>query len=125
MASSLINLALVFLLWGGLTAVCCSSAGSKRVNLNSEHRNEIRAALTAQGLPNPSTIEITDGGWLVATYQISDGAGARNLAERAVLAIREAMLPYRLVDTYRVTVNGPSPGTGLIRRYGSARFTDR
>ena len=32
------------------------------------------------------------------------------------------MLPFKIVESYRVTLNGPSPGTGLIRRYGSARF---
>lgn len=62
---------------------------------------------------------------MVATYQISNGAQAKSLGEGAVLAMREAMLPYRITESYRVTVNGPSPGTGLIRRYGSARFTDR
>lgn len=125
MTSSLVSLALVFLLWLGLTAVCCSSSGRTHPTLNQEHRNAIDAALKAEGLPNPSSLEISDSGWLVATYQLSNGANARELAEHAVLIIREAMLPYHLVDAYRVTVNGPSPGTGLIRRYGSARFTDR
>jgi hypothetical protein len=68
---------------------------------------------------------MTDGGWIVVTYQLSNGLRARAIAEEAVLATREAMLPYQLDAHYRVTVNGPSPGTGLITRYGSARFTDR
>lgn len=94
-------------------------------SLTAEHRQAISTALKAEGLPIPSSLEITDAGWLVATYQIRSGGGARSLAERSVLAIREAMLPYKMIDAYRVTVNGPSPGTGLIRRYGSARFMDR
>jgi hypothetical protein len=123
MRPSLVNLALVFILWLGLTGGCCSSSNLAQ-ELNQEHRNAIRSALQAQGLTEPSSLEIT-GGFLVATYEMSSGAGAREFAERAVLTIREVMLPYHLVDAYRVTINGPSPGTGLIRRYGSARFTDR
>jgi hypothetical protein len=42
----------------------------------------------------------------------------------AVVAVREAMLPFHLTDKYHVTINGPPPGTGLIRRYGSARFIE-
>jgi len=110
-------------MWLGLTVLCCAPQ-HKVEQLTNEQRTAIDNALQAQGLPGPHSLELS-GGWVVATYQISNGAEARPLAERSVLAIREAMLPFKFDGFYRVTVNGPSPGTGLIRRYGSARFTDR
>lgn len=117
--------ALVLLVLSVLGCVNSNRSPSQPKSLTAEHRQAIRRTLSAQGLPSPSSIEISDSGWLVATYQIENGAKARDLGERAVLAIREAMLPFNFDGHYRVTINGPSPGTGLIRRYGSARFTDR
>jgi hypothetical protein len=42
-------------------------------------------------------------------------------AEARLLAIREALLPHGYKN-YRVNINGPPPGTGLVRRYGAARL---
>lgn len=125
MNPSIGSLLLTVGLWVALAVFCCSGTRSTAKELTQEHRDAIRAGLRAEGLPNPANIEMTDGGWIVVTYQLSNGLQARAIAEQAVLATREAMLPYRLTESYRVTVNGPSPGTGLITRYGSARFTDR
>jgi hypothetical protein len=52
------------------------------------------------------------------------GGSFEAFGTNAVVAVREAMLPFHITEMYRVTVNGPSPGTGLIRRYGSARFIE-
>lgn len=80
------------------------------------------------------TIEITDGNRLVATFEIDDAALAlmvragikspQEFASKAVITVRNAELPFNLVDDYRVTMNGPPPGPGLIMRYGSARFSE-
>lgn len=115
----------LFLLLLAILGCANSNRSSRPKSLTSEHREAIRVALRSKSLPSPSSLEISDVGWLVATYEISNGAQARDLGERAVLAIREAMLPFKFDGHYRVTVNGSSPGTGLILRYGSARFTDR
>jgi hypothetical protein len=45
----------------------------------------------------------------------------RRFAEMRLLALREALLPHGYHD-YRVNINGPPPGTGLIKRYGAARY---
>lgn len=124
MKTSIGSLMLTVGLWACLTILCCASR-SETTALTKEHRDAIHTILKARGLPDPSSLEVTDSGFLVATYEVNSGADARNLAERAVLAIKDAMLRFKIVDAYRVTVNGPSPGTGVIRRYGSARFTDR
>jgi len=94
--------------------------------LTEEHRRAITTALQEKGLPAPESIEIS-GGYLVVTIELkgnmSEGV-PRRTGEGAVITIRNAMLGSGLVDSYRVTVNGPSPGPGLIRRYGSARFLE-
>lgn len=115
--------ALAVLLLAVIAIACSQSRKSQPKSLTSEHRNAINASLKERGIPNPASLEITDGGFLVATYELkSQPANVRTFAENALLAIREAMLPFKTVESYRVTINGPSPGTGMIRRYGSARF---
>lgn len=70
----------------------------------------------------PKTIEVRNG-IVVIDYEVPDNLAIpkQKFAEERLLAIREALLPDGF-DAYRVNVNGPSPGTGLIQRYGSARF---
>ena len=94
--------------------------------LPTEERDAIHAALRMKRLPQPVSLEITDSGWLVATFELRTipEDGFRVFGENALLAIREAMLPSKTVEKYRVTLNGPSPGTGMIRRYGSARYIE-
>jgi hypothetical protein len=36
----------------------------------------------------------------------------------------ESDVSYQVAESYRVTVNGPAPGPGLINRFGSMRFTE-
>ena len=97
-------------------------------------RQAVVAALQQAKLPRPESIEVTDGDWLVTTFEFDDaaltqmaaagGAWQKNLATKAVIAIRNAALPFGMVKSYRATLNGPSPGPGLILRYGSARFSE-
>jgi len=93
----------------------------------------IADALSEAGFPAAQAIEI-DNGRLVVTFEFDDAAltlleakgfgSAREVASKAVITVRNAELPFDLVDSYRVTMNGPSPGPGLIMRYGSARFSE-
>jgi hypothetical protein len=80
----------------------------------------IQTAFAAQGLQTPDRIEI-GGGRLVADYTFHGEYGTRAFGEKHLIAIREVLLPHGLT-TYRVNVNGDSPGTGLVRRFGSAVF---
>lgn len=129
---SLASFLLVLGLWVGLLLACASQnrsgpPASSRPKLTSEHRSAILAALKAKRYPGPTEIEITDGEYLVATFELSRppaGRSWQSFGEDAVITIRNAMLPFKSVDSYRVTVNGPSPGPGLILRYGSARFIE-
>lgn len=50
--------------------------------------------------------------------------GARAFASKALLTIREALPTATTIKSYRVTVNGPSPGRGMITRFGSARLIE-
>lgn len=99
---------------------------SQPKSLTTQHRAAISNALGSRGYPSPSSLEITDGGFLVATFELHDlpSGGFRAFGEESILIIREAVLRYHLVQAYRVTLNGPSPGTGLIRRYGNVRFIE-
>lgn len=124
MNSSITSLLLTVGLWAALTVLCCAPR-SETQELTDEQRQAIDSALQSKELPAPKRLEMSDIGWIVATYEVQDRSEARPLAESAVLTIREAMLRFKFKGHYRVTVNGSSPGTGLILRYGSARFTDR
>jgi hypothetical protein len=96
-------------------------------SLSAYHRDLIAPALGAVGLPPPQNLEITSSGWLVATYEIHGPMthrSTRAFAEKAVLAIRNAMYSQGIGGKYRVTLNGPSPEPGLMLQYGSARFIE-
>lgn len=102
-----------------------ASPSPSRTQLTTEHVNVIRQALKAKGYPAP-TLTVSDGGFLVATFELQHlpQQSFRRYAEDALLIIRNAMLPFNAFQNYRVTLNGPSPGPGLIRRYGNARFIE-
>jgi hypothetical protein len=97
------------------------------MDLGEQDRGNIAAALRSEHLPQPKTLEVTSSGWLVATFELAPqefrGSG-QDFAEKALLAIRNTMYRYKPMHAYRVTLNGPSPGPGLISRYGSARFIE-
>jgi hypothetical protein len=106
-----------------------NSSTQAPIQLGGQDRTNIEAALRSAGLPLPKTLELNSSGWLVATYELAPdefrGSG-QEFAEKAVLAIRNTMYQTKptAMHAYRVTLNGPSPGPGLIRRYGSARFIE-
>ncbi len=127
---ALSSLLIVASLGLGLVLGCTSSrnrGSSSAKQLTSEHRSAIQASLKAIGKPMPDSLEINDTGYLVATFELHARVSPQSVnafAEDSIMAIREAMLPFKIVEAYRVTLNGPSPGTGMIRRYGNARFIE-
>jgi hypothetical protein len=97
--------------------------------LTPEEQTAVEAVLAKKAYPRPISIEVASSGFVTATFELSDEQ-RRGLAiplptigETRLIAIREALLPFGHKN-YRVNINGPAPGTGLVRRYGSARFID-
>ena len=105
-------------------ALACSTSGPAKP-LTAAQLKDVVATLKSRGLTEPQHIEVASNGFVVADYEIPGGSLAvlnpRAFGESRLLAIREALLTDGYKD-FRVNVNGPPPGTGLIRRYGSARF---
>jgi hypothetical protein len=97
--------------------------GSGPSALTAEHLGAVRAAHTVHAWIQPNTVELNSVGFIVAEYVIPDDFAIppKTLGQTRLLAIREALLPFGFKD-YRVNINGIPPGTGLIRRYGSARL---
>jgi len=95
--------------------------------LKQEDREIIASALRDARLPQPQSLDINDTGYLVATFeptQPPSRAAAESFATIAVFAIRNAMIRRNVVSNYRVTLNGPSLGRGLVLRYGSALLSE-
>jgi hypothetical protein len=95
--------------------------------LTEKDREVIARALRNAELPQPLSLDIDNSGNLVAVYTPDappSNADARSFATTAVSVIREAMVRRNVVSNYRVTLNGPSIGQGLIIRYGSALFSE-
>ena len=92
--------------------------------LSAEHRAAIDAVHAKHAWFSPESIELR-GGFVVVDYEVPDRLAIphRTFGQDRLLGIREALLPFGFND-YRVNVNGPPPGTGLTRRYGSARFIE-
>jgi hypothetical protein len=90
--------------------------------LTTEQRQAVHVMLFRRSLSDPVRLEVESSGFVVADYELPDDAiiSPRAYGEARLLAIREALIPD--FANYRVNVNGPSPGAGLVRRYGSARF---
>lgn len=93
--------------------------------LTAQLREDVYRGLSMKTLSQPQTLEVTAAGVVVADYEITDaqrlGVNVRRFAEDRLFAIREVLLREGFRD-FRVNVNGPPPGTGVIRRYGSARY---
>jgi hypothetical protein len=93
-----------------------------------DHAALVNAALTTAGInQKPQAIEMTDGGWLATTFEldnIKSETQAKTFAMKTLLAIRKDIYGENVAQNYRVTLNGPSPGPGLVLRYGAARFIE-
>jgi len=95
--------------------------------LSAQNESEIQTALQSKGYPFPRSLEINETGWLVATFELSNPRSAtylENFATNTLLTIRNTMHPRSIASKYRVTLEGPPPGPGLILRYGSAMFIE-
>lgn len=91
-------------------------------SLTAEHYAAIEAVHAKHAWTSPKEIELRSG-IVVLDYEVPSSLAIprKTFGQDRLLAIREALLPFGF-NSYRVNVNGPPPGTGLVRRYGSARF---
>lgn len=104
-------------------AIISSLGDSGHEALTAEHRTAVTRALEAKAYTQPNSLELASTGFVTATYEVPSNLAIphRRFGEDRLLVIREALLPFGFKD-YRVNVNGPPPGTGLVRRYGAARI---
>jgi hypothetical protein len=110
-----------------LGLICLTSAGCSEPmpTFSPQNRAAVLSALKIAGLPTPQQLDLNKQGYLAAIFEVEltdVGGSPRSFGEKALVTIREALPPDTKITSYRVTVNGPSPGRGMIRRYGSARF---
>ena len=111
-----------------LTACGPAPAPPSPPPLSQEQKEAIIADLSSANYPVPQSIEVSkETGFVVATFlvtpdQIPDGGKA--FATDALLKIRERLLPSGRYKSFRVTLNAPSEYTGIVKRYGSARFIE-
>ena len=105
----------------------CSSS-SIQPQLSKNQKELITSDLQKINFPAPSSLEVNDSGFVVATFDSVEPSrvtdGGRDFAETALIRIREQLLSSGKYKQYRVTINGASPGTGMISRYGSARLIE-
>ena len=105
--------------------------------LSADDRQEVVQAVRVakRDLPSPQAWEVSaldvdhDSDPLVVTIQVKEngvftGPLAMRFGRAVVLAVRNALHGAPAFDNYRVTLNGPEPGPGLVLRYGSARMAD-
>jgi hypothetical protein len=90
--------------------------------LTAAHYAAIEEVHTKRAWIRPKEIELRSG-IVVVDYEVPPSLliPKKTFGETRLLAIREALLPFGF-NSYRINVNGPPPGTGLVQRYGSARF---
>jgi len=122
-----IKILVLMIAFGFFLIACGESAKKVQPVLSIQQKSEIKAALQAKGFPAPNSLEINESGWLVATFVLSDPRSATYLesfATDTLLTIRNTMYSHSIVKNYRVTLDGPSPGPGLVLRYGNARFIE-
>jgi hypothetical protein len=93
--------------------------------LTAEHHAAIEAVHSKHAWIRPNKVELSSAGFVTVEYEVGPGFAIphRTFGQDRLLGIREALLPFGFKN-YRVNVNGPPPGTGLVRRYGSARYID-
>lgn len=94
--------------------------------LGLEDHEHVRKALKAHGWAEPTSLQLRDDGFIVIDYEVPDTVAVsqrRAFAEERLLAIREELL-VEGYKNFRLNLNGPPPGRGLVRRYGSARIVE-
>jgi hypothetical protein len=110
-----------------IALTACSSA-PQPPPISQAQKDSIAAEFRRINFTAPSSLEVNETGFVVATFEDIDplrvSDGGQGFAEMALLRIREQLLPAGTYKQFRVTINGASPGTGMISRYGSARFIE-
>lgn len=96
------------------------TSSQEPASLTVEHREAIAAAHKTRSWAEPHAIELRSG-IVVLDYVYGANVTPRVFGEARLLAVREVLLPFGFTS-FRVNVNGPPPGTGLVSRYGSARY---
>ena len=106
-----------------LLAYSASSSLNSAPPLTASHIAAVERMHIGKGWDQPASVEISNAGFIVVEYEVPRPVpgGPRAYGETRLLAVREILLPFGFQD-YRVNVNAPRPGTGLVERYGSARF---
>lgn len=102
-----------------------AACGSPAPPLTPAVRAAIDKEMQRHAWPAPTAVEVNAVGYLVIDFEVPPtlAIAKRRFAEERLLAIRELVLPDGFKN-FRVNVNGPPPGTGLVQRYGSARLTE-
>ena len=107
-----------------------TSAPEEFSPLSKEQRMAVARALVAHEMPLMDELKVDLAtGFIVATFTLNDTYRARlkislqEFGETGLIAIRSVLKSagYR---NYRVNVNGPPPGVGLVTRLGSARSVE-
>lgn len=111
-----------------IAAGCGGGTPAPKAAFSSQHHDTARAVVA--GLPGVKSAEVSmgDTGYVAAVVEVDPAivTSPETFARDAVLAMRNAVyvMPGASPDwAYRVSVNGPSPGPGLVNRYGSARLS--
>ena len=111
-------------------SVFLASCGSDSIPppISQAQKSAIISDLQSANYPEPKQVEVNkETGFIVAVFEVVPSQipdGGREFATDALLRIREKLLPTGKYGNFRVTLNAPSGRhTGIIERYGSARFT--
>ena len=109
-------------------AVALASCSSTPPPLSQNQKELIGYGLQKVNFPAPTSLEVNNSGFVVATFGGVDPSrvadGGRVFAKTALIRIREQLLPAGTYKQFLVTINGMSPRTGKISRYGSARLIE-
>lgn len=124
---SLVLLGIGALIVLGIIGSMVGPSSNTPQNLTGEHRSAVDAAFKDNGL-KPTSLDLNSVGYVVADFTLSDEQASalrgsfERYGEQRLLILREALLPFGF-QSYRVNLNGTPPGTGLVRRFGTSRFT--
>ena len=109
-----------------LALLALTACNSPVPQLRPEDHEHVRKALKAHGWTEPTSLELRDDNFIVIDYEVPDTVAVsqhRAFAEERLLAIREELI-VEGYKNFRLNLNGPSPGTDLVRRYGAARIIE-
>jgi hypothetical protein len=116
-------------LLGGLLLLTVVEHLSQPTALLPEHRAAVAKALAGRGLTAPRALSLSSHGFVTAEFALDEPdvrqlrMPLREFVEQRLFTIREGLLPFGFRD-FEVHVDGDSPGTPRVTRYGAARITE-